>query len=134
MGGLTGPNVHACVLNVNTPDLRGTAYAVYTLSDDLGKGIGPWLVAVLIKAFGRETAFNLGISLGFFFCGLFLLLQFFTLERDERRVADAIEGRLGERFLETREGASPEERRRAFAIFCDRLGEVERGKPEGLDL
>ena len=23
--GLTGPNVHACVLNVNTPDLRGTA-------------------------------------------------------------------------------------------------------------
>ena len=52
------------MLNVNAPDVRATAYAVYTLSDDLGKGIGPWLVAVLIKAFGRETAFNLGISLG----------------------------------------------------------------------
>ena len=38
---------------------------------------------------------------GFFFCGLFLLLQFFTLESDERRVADALEGRLGERSQKT---------------------------------
>ena len=79
---------------------------MYTLSDDLGKGIGPWLVAGLIKALGREKAFNVGIVLGFFFCGFFLLLQFFTLEKDERRVSDAIEGRLGERFLEAPGGIS----------------------------
>lgn len=47
--------------NVTTPEVRGTAFAVFTLTDDLGKGLGPLMIVALIDAFGhnRRTAFNL---------------------------------------------------------------------------
>lgn len=38
--------------NVTYPENRGTAFALFNLSDDIGKGGGPVLVAMLVKAFG----------------------------------------------------------------------------------
>lgn len=40
------PGGQAVLLNVNVPETRGTVLAVYALFDDLGKGFGPFLVAV----------------------------------------------------------------------------------------
>ena len=37
-GGYASPNVKAVLLNVNTPDTRGSAMALFSLSDDIGKG------------------------------------------------------------------------------------------------
>ena len=34
---ITSPNVKALLLNVNTPNTRGTASAMFTLADDVGK-------------------------------------------------------------------------------------------------
>ncbi|GFH14297.1 MFS domain-containing protein, partial [Haematococcus lacustris] len=46
---VAGPNLKAVLLNVNEPETRGVAFALQTMTDDLGKGLGPFLVAWFIK-------------------------------------------------------------------------------------
>lgn len=46
----------AVLLNVNEPELRGLALALQTVLDDVGKGLGPFLVAMLITGLGRCVA------------------------------------------------------------------------------
>lgn len=38
--------------NVCLPEIRGTAFALFTLTDDIGKGLGP----------GTAAGFNLSVS------------------------------------------------------------------------
>ena len=38
---INGPNVRSVLQNVCTPETRGTAFAIFVLTDDLGKGFGP---------------------------------------------------------------------------------------------
>lgn len=73
-GGLAsvpGPNIRAVLLNVNEPETRGVALALHVVADDLGKGLGPGAVAVLISALGRKQAFSLAVA-GWLPCGLLL--------------------------------------------------------------
>ena len=58
-------------MNVNEPETRGVALALHVVLDDLGKGVGPALVAVLITALGRQLAFSLSIA-GWVPCGLLI--------------------------------------------------------------
>ena len=56
---ITGPNVRVIVLNVNTPETRGTAFAFFNLADDIGKGLGPAVVAwLLVQVGNRKIAFS----------------------------------------------------------------------------
>lgn len=48
-----GPLNKAMLLNVNEPETRGVALAWQSMTDDLGKGLGPALVSALISALGR---------------------------------------------------------------------------------
>ena len=48
-----GPLNKAMLLNVNEPETKGVALAWQSMTDDLGKGVGPALVALLISALGR---------------------------------------------------------------------------------
>ena len=48
---MTGPNVRSVLQDVCVPETRGTAFALFNLTDDIGKGGGPVLVAALIKSF-----------------------------------------------------------------------------------
>jgi hypothetical protein len=59
------------IMNVNEPETRGVALALHVVLDDLGKGVGPALVAVLITALGRQLAFSLSIA-GWIPCGLLI--------------------------------------------------------------
>ncbi len=43
--------------NVCVPAIRGTAFAVFSLTDDIGKGLGPALVVVFIKACNGSRRF-----------------------------------------------------------------------------
>jgi len=47
---VTGPNVRSILQNVCAPETRGTAFAFFNLTDDIGKGGGPWIVAALVSA------------------------------------------------------------------------------------
>jgi predicted MFS family arabinose efflux permease len=82
---VTGVNVRAMTVNVNDPRERGTAFAWFNLTDDLGKGFGPVLIAYLIHRMGRQNAFELG----FWFwvpCGVLCALCGLTVPKDEARV------------------------------------------------
>jgi len=81
---IVGPNVRWILMNVNGGEVRGTAFSAFTLTDDLGKGLGPSIVALLTALFGRRFAYTLGFML-WWLSGLFLLGLRGTLPRDSSR-------------------------------------------------
>ena len=52
MCSLEGLVCRATLLNVNEPEVRGVALALQTVLDDLGKGLGPLLVSLMVSAWG----------------------------------------------------------------------------------
>ena len=85
-------NFKAMILNVNLPEVRGSAFAVLNIADDLGKGIGPMIFAAMSSEIGRPWAMHVSIML-FIVTGLFTLFTYWTLEDDEdaaqRQVSEA---------------------------------------------
>lgn len=55
------PLERSILTNVCLPYLRGRANALVGIFDDLGKGLGPALVSILITTFDRQTAFNISL-------------------------------------------------------------------------
>ena len=54
---INGPNIRAVLQDVCIPETRGTAFAFFNLTDDIGKGGGPVLVAALIRGLGGHRRF-----------------------------------------------------------------------------
>lgn len=54
---MTGSNVRAIVMNVNPPENRGAMMSLFSLTDSIGKGIGPYLGGFLIKFMGGALLF-----------------------------------------------------------------------------
>lgn len=88
-----GPNVRAMIMNVNEPETRGLALAFQTTLDDLGKGLGPAVVAMMISTLGRESAFFWATA-GWIPCGALLLMTAFTLEGDEQAMQSRLKARM----------------------------------------
>ena len=87
---IAGPNIRAVMLNVNTPETRGTVFSIFALTDDLGKGLGPMIGAALVGYFGsRKVAFN-ATMFAWVACGTLMMMQFFTIEADERRMQESL--------------------------------------------
>ena len=82
---MTGPNIRAMLLNVNPPETRGTIFAVFTLADDVGKGLGPAVISLLILAVGRLLAFNIA-TLFWLVCGMILLWLVRVYPSDEEQL------------------------------------------------
>ena len=78
---VTGANVRVLIVNANTPEVRGTVFSIFNLSDDLGKGLGPFVVSFLIVLVGRVSAFNIAMLM-WVVTGALLLLTGLTIERD----------------------------------------------------
>jgi len=91
---MTGVNIKVVLQNVTTPETRGTAFAIHSLTDDLGKGGGPALVAALIVAMGRQSALNLSAFM-VLPCGLSILGIAFFVHADEARVQEAVRATVG---------------------------------------
>jgi len=81
----TGVNVRAMVIHVNPPDQRGAAFSLFNLTDDLGRGLGPAIVAQLVGLFGREKAFILSFS-SWGLCAVLLYFTGSTLGKDAEDV------------------------------------------------
>jgi hypothetical protein len=94
----TGPLVRAFVMQVNTSRNRGTVFSVFMVADDLGKGLGPAIVSLLIPSLGRVTAFNLSLG-GWFLCAFFLFCMAFTIAGDEEAAARAAQQHQAEALL-----------------------------------
>ncbi|KAF4657509.1 hypothetical protein FOZ61_006233 [Perkinsus olseni] len=89
LGGLaaiSGPNIKGILMNVNPAKTRGTVFAAFTLMDDLGKGLGPAIVCLVVWLVGdRVTAFTLAFCL-WGVCGLILSLAQQTIVDDSTAV------------------------------------------------
>jgi MFS family permease len=86
----TGPLVRAFVMQVNSSRNRGTVFSVFMVADDLGKGLGPAIVSLLIPKWGRLTAFNISLG-GWILCAVFLGLLAFTIRPDEEALIKQLE-------------------------------------------
>jgi MFS-type transporter involved in bile tolerance (Atg22 family) len=81
---ITGPNVRAVLINVNPPKSRSAIFSIYNLTDDLGKGLGPALSAIIL-GLTPDRALALSISILFWIpCGLAWFLILFNYEKDEK--------------------------------------------------
>ena len=89
---ITGPNVKAMLLNVNTPETRGSIFALFNLTDNLGKGFGPVIISFFIVRFGRLWAFNIA-NLFWVACGLILLVMIWAFPKDEAALREKLAAR-----------------------------------------
>ncbi|HCW74968.1 MAG TPA: MFS transporter [Candidatus Marinimicrobia bacterium] len=92
---ITGPNVKAMLLNVNTPETRGSIFSLFNLTDDLGKGFGPVIISLLIVSLGRTWAFNVA-NLFWVFCGIVLIWLIWVFPKDEQRLNELMANRASE--------------------------------------
>ncbi|CAH0366401.1 unnamed protein product [Pelagomonas calceolata] len=90
----TGPIVRACLTNTTAPRARASAFAVFALFDDLGKGFGPVVIARLVRAYGRRRAFVIATIFGWGVGSLVNAAITLTLEADERRLRSTNEFEL----------------------------------------
>jgi predicted MFS family arabinose efflux permease len=91
---MTSSNIRAVLLNVNAPETRGSIFALYNLFDDLGRGLGPWFIALLIASLGRVQAFHVA-NLLWVVCGVLLLVMSRTFPRDEIALNQRLRERAG---------------------------------------
>ena len=93
----TGANIKPLIMEITTPDVRGTAFAWFSLADDMGKGLGPFIISLLIESLGgRAAGFNLAITVGWSLCAInVFLLNFVIVDavKDARRRGEEISRR-----------------------------------------
>lgn len=87
MVSVTGPIVKSTLSNVTMPTSRGQAFALLSIFDDLGRGLGPFFVSLLIDKFGRREAFNLAL-IGWVISGALNASIYFYADRDERLIRE----------------------------------------------
>lgn len=83
IGGAPGPNLRAIIMNVNPARQQGTMFSLYTVTDDMGKGLGPSAIALFILKWGRRSVFNVAYSLMFISGSLQLCLAL-HYDRDQK--------------------------------------------------
>eukprot|EP00808_Paulinella_micropora_P032351 g67651.t1 len=83
---VTSVNIRPILQNVTLPQQRGLAFSFFNVSDDLGRGLGPFFVSKMVVALGgRERTFIIGFC-AWFLCAFFLAGLYFTVEADERSI------------------------------------------------
>eukprot|EP00927_Polykrikos_kofoidii_P065244 TRINITY_DN61026_c0_g1_i1.p1 TRINITY_DN61026_c0_g1~~TRINITY_DN61026_c0_g1_i1.p1 ORF type:complete len:521 (+),score=75.99 TRINITY_DN61026_c0_g1_i1:126-1688(+) len=78
---VTGVNARAVLLNAAAPRVRGMAFGIYAVMDDVGKGLGPLFVSLMERHVTRRHALSLG-SLFWLPCSLFCGLMCLTYKAD----------------------------------------------------
>lgn len=86
---VAAPALRAAILCVNSPETRGSAFAILIFLDSLGRGLGPLGAASLSEREGRMQAFTTSISLWAISAGFQAMLMG-TLARDEAAMQAAL--------------------------------------------
>jgi predicted MFS family arabinose efflux permease len=104
---ITGTAIRTVLMNVTLPETRGTAFAFHTLFDDIGKGLGPFWVSLLIAGAGghRVPAFNFGMC-GWLVCSALLFVMCFTVLGDLRKLELATQAAMDRRQMNDSEGSA----------------------------
>lgn len=87
-------NVKAILMNVNRPEHRGSVFAVFNITDNLGQGFGP-AIGGLLMAVG--SVFTMNFALAFWVpCGLLFFLIAGTITADRNAQRELMARRAGE--------------------------------------
>ncbi len=92
-------NVKAILMNVNRPEHRGSVFAVFNITDNLGQGFGPAIGGLLVAS---GYVFMMNFSIFWWIpCGVlfFLVARYIALDRD------ALQKLLKQRAREMEQGA-----------------------------
>jgi len=76
-------NVKAILMNVNRPEHRGSAFAVFNITDNLGQGFGPAIGGMLVP---MGYVFMMNFSIFWWLpCGLifFMVARYISMDRDK---------------------------------------------------
>lgn len=77
-------NVKAILMNVNRPEQRGSVFAIFNITDNLGQGFGPALGGLLM---GFGFLFTMNFSIFWWLpCGIIFLLVALTFEKDREKL------------------------------------------------
>ncbi len=94
-----GPNVRAILMNVNRPENRGTVFACFNITDNIGKGFGPAIGGLMLPIVGYIGMMNFAVF-WWIPCGLI----FFMIMRYIKNDRDALQKLLKERAQEMEKG------------------------------
>ncbi len=89
LAAVTGPNVNTMLIAVNPPERRGSAFSFFNLCNDLGRGLGAWIVGGMAARLGRVSAFHIA-NLMWLGCGVVLLALVFLFPKDERALQERL--------------------------------------------
>ena len=105
------PIERAILTNVTLPETRGRANSFLGIIDDLGKGLGPFLLSRMISSLERKTSFNLSL-IGWLVGGSISLGMIFTVKKDEAniqtKIRDKISRKLAESNVDVEQASDPE--------------------------
>ena len=91
LAGMTGPNITAMILDVNSPENRGAVFSIFNLTDSLGQGFGRFVAGSLSGFFGLTAA--LAICSGFWVvCAALIVAVIFTFTADMARHHEHLRG------------------------------------------
>lgn len=90
LAGIAGPLIKGILLHVTLPETRGTAFALQSLMDELGKGFGPLIIAIIIEQVPEKSTGMVIGFLGWVPCGLIICLVYFTVVKDKLKTQLAL--------------------------------------------
>lgn len=87
---LPSANIKTILLNVNPPEHRGSVFAIFNITDSIGKGVGPLIGGMLIVSMGYPKTMYLS-ALMWIPCGIIYLSIFWTLIKDLNYLKDYLQ-------------------------------------------
>jgi MFS family permease len=89
-------NVKAILMNVNRPEHRGSVFAVFNITDNLGQGFGPAIGGMLITS-GASYLYVMNFSIIWWIpCGLLFFLVMTSIKRDRDTLQSLMKERANE--------------------------------------
>ena len=100
LGGITistaSANNKAMMININRPEHRGSVFAVFNLTDNIGKGAGPALGGILLGVTGSYlVVMNIAVAF-WFLCGIIFIGVIVNIRKDREDLLKLLEERGGE--------------------------------------
>ena len=86
-------NNKAMLMNINRPEHRGSVFAVFNLTDNIGKGFGPAIGGAMLAATGSYS-FMVNTAVAFWFlCALLFVGVIFSIGKDRSAMISLMEER-----------------------------------------
>jgi len=92
-------NIKALLMAVNPPENRGSAFAIFNLTDNIGKGLGPWVGGLLIRLMGYAATLQMAVT-WWIPSGIIFLMIAYTIRKDKAKMEAYLLKKVREQYNE----------------------------------